>query len=259
MKKGIIVTSFGTTYKETRELCIDSIENRIKDEFKDSLVLRAFTSRMVINKLKKRDNYHVDTPTEALEKMKENGIKNIFIQPLLIIEGIEYEKILREVRDFLNENYDFNIMVGKPLLYFESDYDKVAEILSLDNNPLVYMGHGSEHRADISYKKLEEIIRNKGFKDVFIATVEGERTIEDVIAELKESSLDRVALKPFMLVAGDHARNDMASDEDDSWKSMLEKDGIEVDVEIKGLGQIKEIQDIFIEHLRIARGDMNVY
>lgn len=259
MKKGIIVTSFGTTYKETRELCIDSIENRIKDEFKDSLVLRAFTSRMVINKLKKRDNYHVDNPTQALEKMKENGIMDIFIQPLLIIEGIEYEKILREARDFIKENHDCNIIIGKPLLSFESDYDKTVEALALDKNPLVYMGHGSDHKMDISYKKLEDNMRNKGYKDVFVGTVEGEKTIEEIIVELKERSIDKVDLKPFMLVAGDHATNDMASDEDDSWKSILNKNGIEANVEIKGLGQIKEIQDIFIEHLRIARGDMNVY
>lgn len=261
MEKGIIVTSFGTSYKETRELCIDSIENRIKDEFKDSLVLRAFTSRMVINKLKKRDNYHVDNPTQALEKMKKNGIKDIFIQPLLIIEGIEYEKILREARDFIKENNEVNITIGRPLLSFESDYDKVAEALNLDkiNGYQVYMGHGSDHRTDISYKKLEDNIRNKGNENIFIATVEGKRTIEDVFLELKDISIDRVLLKPFMLVAGDHARNDMASDEDHSWKSILEKSGIKVDVEIKGLGQIKEIQDIFIDHLRIARGDLNVY
>ena len=250
MKKGIVVISFGTTYKKTRELCIESIEDRIRNEYKDSLVLRAFTSRMIINKLKKRDNYLVDNPTEALEKMKEKEVKDICIQPLLIIEGVEYEKLLAEVRDFSKKNKDYNITVGKPLLSYEDDYNKVVEALNLSQEEaVVFMGHGSEHRADISYKRLEDIIRDKGYKDVFIGTVEGERTITDLILELKERKIDKVILKPFMLVAGDHATKDMASDDADSWKSILEKNEIDVDVEVKGLGETKEIQDIFINHL----------
>lgn len=254
MKKGIIVTSFGTSYAETRKLCIESIENRIKEEFEDSLVLRAFTSRMVIAKLKKRDNYFVDNPREALEKMKANGIEDIYIQPLLIIGGHEYEKIIREVDEFLTDNKEFNIKIGKPLLDSELDYEKVVNGLSLpvdkSNEGLVFMGHGSDHNADTSYEKLENVIWEKGYNNVFVGTVEGKITIENIIVELKNKKIDEVKLKPFMLVAGDHATNDMASDNDDSWKSILEKNNIKVDVEIKGLGEVKAIQDIFIDHLK---------
>ena len=251
MKKGIIVTSFGTTYKETRQLCIESIENRVKNEFPDYLVLRAFTSRVVIHRLKKRDNISVDTPTEALIKMKENGIKDIFIQPLLIIEGIEYEKILREAKDFMAD-YECNISIGKPLLSSDLDYEKVVEGLGLTdkNEAVVFMGHGSEHETDISYDKLQKIIWTHGYKNVHIATVEGEKTIEEVVEDLKAKEIKKVILKPFMLVAGDHAINDMASAEDDSWKSILENNNIEVVTDLKGLGQYKAIQDIFIEHLK---------
>ena len=254
MKKGILVTSFGTTYDETRKLCIESIENRIKEEFKEDLVLRAFTSRIVISILKKRDNYFVDNPREALEKMKDNGIKDIYIQPLLIIGGHEYEKIIREADEFIADNKDFNIRIGKPLLDSELDYENVVEGLNLaenkSNEGFVFMGHGSDHNADISYEKLESIIRAKGYDNVFIGTIEGEKTIENIVVELKDKKIDKVNLRPFMLVAGDHAVNDMASDEEDSWKMILRENNIEVDVEIKGLGEVEAIQDIFIDHLK---------
>lgn len=248
MKKGIIVTSFGTTYEETRIKCIESIENRIKDDYSDYTVIRAFTSRMVINKLKKRDNYEVDTPTEAMEKLFKQGIRDIFIQPLLIIEGLEYEKILREARDFIKEN-NCNIAIGKPLLSHEDDYHRLASQFKSNEEALVLMGHGSEHKTDSSYGKLESIIRELNRK-VYIGTVEGRKTLEDIMVELKEQSIKKVLLRPFMLVAGDHAINDMASDQEDSWKSILEKKGIEVDVQIQGLGEIEGIQDVFIDHLR---------
>lgn len=249
MKKGLIVTSFGTTYEETRIKCIESIEDRIKEEFADCLVIRAFTSRRVINKLKKRDNYLVNTPTQAMIELKENGIKDIYIQPLLIIEGVEYEKILREARDFMVKN-NCNISIGKPLLSSELDYEKVVKALIHKDEAIVFMGHGSEHKADLSYKRLEKTIRDSGNENLFVGTVEGERSIEDVIVELKNKSIDKVLLKPFMLVAGDHAINDMASEEDDSWKVLLEKNNIQVTTELKGLGEIKGIQDIFIDHLK---------
>ena len=254
MKKGILVTSFGTTYEETRELCIESIENRIKEEFKDCLVLRAFTSRVVISRLKKRDNYFVDNPTEALEKMKDNGIKDIYLQPLLIIEGVEYDKIKKEVSDFLEVNEDINIKVGKPLLTSDLDYDKAVEGLHLEEDKegkgLVFMGHGSYHSADVAYGKLQTTIKNKGYNNVFVGTVEGEKTLEDIMVELVDKKINNVRIKPFMLVAGDHATNDMASNDEDSWKSILEKNNIKSEPKIKGLGETKEIRDIFIEHLK---------
>ena len=249
MKKGIIVTSFGTTYEETRIKCIESIENRIKEEFADCLVLRAFTSKMIIIKLKKRDNYLVKTLKEAMEEMMENGIKDIYIQPLLIIEALEYEKILREAIDFMVKS-NCNISIGKPLLSSELDYEMVTKGLMNKDDAIVFMGHGSDHKADLSYKRLEKTIRDSGYKNVFIGTVEGERSIEDVIVELKSKSINKILLKPFMLVAGDHAINDMASEEDDSWKVLLEKSDIEVVTELNGLGEIKAIQDIFIDHLK---------
>lgn len=252
MKKGIIVVSFGTTYEETRRLNIEAIENRVKEEYSETLVLRAFTSEIIRKKLKIRDKLSIFNVKEALEQMKEENIKYIYLQPLHIIEGHEYEKVLRQARDFLVENRDINIKIGRPLLSAEEDYINVVEALELrdqEGQALVYMGHGSDHDADRSYEKLETRIRQKGIENTFIGTVEGSRTIDQIVEELKAGQIERVELKPFMLVAGDHAINDMASDEEDSWKSILEGEGILVETELKGLGENEGIQEIFINHL----------
>lgn len=253
MKKGIIVVSFGTTYEETRKLCIESIEDRVREQYKGFFISRAFTSQMVINKLKNRDNYHVDNPKEALEKMKANGVKEIYIQPLHIILGHEYEKLLRQVEEFLKNNKDYSIKIGKPLLYNDEDYKKVVEGLRLSaikaKEGIVFMGHGTDHEKDISYDKLEKTIREMGYENVYIATVEGRVTLEDIIPKLKDKGIQKVVLKPLMLVAGDHAINDMASEEEHSWKSILEREGFNVKPILKGLGQLEKIQDIYLEHL----------
>lgn len=254
MKKGILITSFGTSYEKTRKLSIESIENKIREEFKEYLVLGAFTSRVILSRLKKRDDYFRYNPTQALEEMKSKKIKDIYIQPLLIIEGKEYDKIHKEVKEFLKENPDFNIKIGKPLLTSSLDYKNAVDALNLNNYKsteiLVLMGHGSSHYADVAYKKLETTIIKQGYSNVFIGTLDGEKTIEDIIVELKKRKIKKVKLKPFMLVAGDHAINDMIADNEKSWKSILEKNGIKVDPIIKGLGEVDAIQDIFKNHLK---------
>lgn len=253
MSKGIIVVSFGTTYEETRKLCIESIENRVREQYKDFMVLRAFTSQMVINKLKKRDKIYVDNPREALEKMKANGIEEIYIQPLHILPGHEYEKLLGQVEEFLKDNGEYSIKIGKPLLHDEEDYKKVVEALSFQdvntNAGIVLMGHGTDHETDISYDRLENTFREKGYESVYVATVEGRVTLEDIIPKLKDKGVERVILRPFMLVAGDHAINDMASEDEESWKSILERERFNVEPILKGLGELEEIQNIYLEHL----------
>lgn len=248
MKKGIIVASFGTTHENTRKLCIESIENIIKEKYKDYLVLRAFTSRMVINILKKRDGIHIFNPDEAIEEMKTQGVDEIYIQPLHIIPGHEYEKLTK-----------YNLKVGLPLLSLREDNIKIAEEMGVnelgDNEAMVFMGHGSDHKADKAYEALENIYHDKGFTNIFIGTVEGSKTIDDIIRDLKGRNIKKVKLRPFMLVAGDHAINDMASSEENSWKSILEKEGYEVEVSLKGLGEYKIIQDIFLEHLEEIIGE----
>ncbi len=251
MKRGIILTSFGTTYKETLEKNIETLENLVKENYSDYLVMRAFTSRIVAKRLKDR-GYPVDNPTEALEKMKAEGIREIYIQPSLIIEGHEYDKINREVKEFLDKNSEeeYIIKVGLPLLSSDKDYEDTVDALNLSNeSPIVYMGHGSDHIADSAYEKIEKVMRDKGFNQVYVATVEGAIEIEDVVEKIDEN-IKSVVLRPFMLVAGDHATNDMASDEDDSWKTILENAGIEAKPELVGLGELEAIRNIFLSHLK---------
>lgn len=249
MTKGIIIASFGTTHADTRKKSIEAIENRVRKTHNEALVLRAFTSSVVIRILKNRDKISVDSLSEALDKMISQRVKEIFIQPLLIMEGVEYEKILSEVRKFLIKN-DCSIKVGKPLLSSDQDFLDLISALNINSQePTVFMGHGSYHKNDKVYQKLEDTIREGGNKTSFIATVEGEKNIGDIVVKLKEEKIDRVSLKPLMLVAGDHAKNDMASDEEGSWKQILEKNGIEVSVVLQGLGENQAVQDIFLAHL----------
>ncbi|NLY21264.1 MAG: hypothetical protein GXZ08_08295 [Tissierellia bacterium] len=248
MTKGIMIASFGTSYEETRKLCIEAIEQDIANEFADYYTHRAFTSRMIIKKLKNRDGLYIDNEVEALVKMKEEGIENIFIQPLHIIPGLEYEKITSLQ----------GAKISKPLLYDETDYDEVVNNLPLgisQDEALVFMGHGSEHNADSAYERLENKYREAGIENVFIATVEGSRTLEDLIPELKSKGFNKVVLRAFMIVAGDHAQNDMASDEEDSWKTILASEGFDVEVRLVGLGEYQEIRNIFLRHLNETIGE----
>ncbi|MCQ1528357.1 sirohydrochlorin cobaltochelatase [Lutispora saccharofermentans] len=255
-KKGIIIASFGTTYEVTRKLCIESIEKMIEEKYEDYLVLRAFTSEIVRSILKDRDGLDVYNPIGALNRMKEMGIKEVFIQSLHIIPGYEYEKIIKQVEDFKKENEDFIISVGKPLLYEDHDFRKVIEGLVaekiLGEEPVVFMGHGTEHSSDEAYGKLERMFADKGYGEVFIGTVEGARTIEDIIAQLKDKNIKKVILRPFMLVAGDHAINDMASEDEASWRNKLLANGIEAEIGLFGLGEISAVRNLFLEHLEAA-------
>ncbi|SCG82159.1 anaerobic sirohydrochlorin cobaltochelatase [Proteiniborus sp. DW1] len=256
MKKGIIVASFGTSYEETRKLCIESVENKVKREFCEYQVERAFTSQIVINKLKKGDGILVNNVTEALQKMNQEGIAQVFVQSLHIVPGHEYNKLLNQVNLFKEKNDDMTIHVGAPLLNDDTDYKKVVEAIEFkalnQYEAVVFMGHGTDHASDSRYDLLEKYFRKEYSNNIFIGTVEGSVKLEDIIPQLLEKKISSVKLIPFMLVAGDHALNDMAGDEEDSWKSMLIKNGFHVEVTLNGLGENKKIQDIFLCHLKDA-------
>lgn len=253
MKEGIIVASFGTSYKKTRKLSIEATENLIKENFQDHFILRAFTSNFIIKKLKTRDDLWILNLKEAIAKMKEEGIRKIYIQPLHIIKGFEYGKILRAVKMAIREDQSLRIKIGKPLLSSKEDYSNVIDALTLediDGQASVFMGHGTNHESDNSYKKIQDTIVEKGYRNTFIATVEGSIRLEELLPILKEKRIKTVKLKPFMLVAGDHASKDMASDEEDSWKSILEAEGFKVKIDMASLGENKDIRNMFLKHLK---------
>lgn len=250
-KKAILVVSFGSSHLDTLEKNIDRIEQQIQETFPDYRVYRAFTSQMILKKLKKVENLHFNTVKEAMEQMAADGIENVVVQPTHIINGIENDCMLCDVMEY-TEQFK-KIRVGKPLLTSVDDYKKsihamMAEVELSEDEALVLMGHGTDHHANSAYPTLEYTFHSLGYNQVLVGTVEGFPDLKNVMAKLEISGRKKVTLMPFMLVAGDHAKNDMAGDED-SWKSGLMDAGYEVKAVIKGLGEMRGIRNIYIEHI----------
>ena len=242
MEKAVLVTSFGTSHKDTREKCLDSIENKVKSKYGSERVERAYTSGVIRQIVKKKEGIHIFDQNEGLEALKNKGYDEIVTMSLHILDGIEYAK--------LNDKYG---KISKPLLVNDEDFEKVVndeEFNSTEgNDAIVFMGHGSESAADETYQRLQEEYVKAGKDNIFIATVEGQVTIEDVIQKLKGRGFSKILLKPFMIVAGDHAKNDMASDEEDSWKTILQNEGYEVTPLLKGMGEYEFIRKMFMDKL----------
>lgn len=245
MKKAILVISFGTSYRDTLEKTIGAVEKRIGEAFKTG-VFRAFTSGVIIKKLRERDGIKIDTVSEALEKLCADGYTDVFCVPTHIMNGEEYDKAIAETGKFSDR---MNIRVSRPLISLTEDYFKIADIFSkrlTDKNRLyVFMGHGSGHFANALYSALDYHFKNIGMDNVFVGTVEGFPDLDTVIRRTKEKATRSVTLLPLMLVCGDHARNDMAVE----WKAEFEKNGFETQCDLTGLGEIKEIREMYVEHL----------
>lgn len=252
MKKGILVASFGTSFPDVRKRCIESIENAIAAAFPEHDVRRAFTSHMIIKKLKTRDQLVIDTPQEALDKMIEEGITDIHVQPLHVIPGFEYEKVQKAVR-LASHKQGVKVTIGQPLLSQEHHYDEIAEALSqrlgpvVDGRGIVLMGHGTEHHANACYSMLQAKL-NDVRSDIHIANVEGYPELDHIEDYLKD--YDSMTLMPLMIVAGDHAMNDMAGDEEDSFKSILTASGKSTHCILEGLGELETIQQMFVNRVK---------
>ncbi|GAA0180375.1 hypothetical protein SH2C18_30810 [Clostridium sediminicola] len=253
-KKAILVVSFGTSYADTRELSIEATENRFKEEFPDYDIVRAFTAQIIIDVLKDRDNIEVFNVDEALNDLKDKKYSSVIIQPLHVMNGAEYDELVEGTKKFVEEKAFDELKISKPLLTSVEDYkETVASLESQlpelqDNEAVVFMGHGTHHFANSTYAAMEYTLQDLGHKNVFVGTVEGYPGLDEVLSRLKENNIEKVTLMPFMLVAGDHANNDMGGDEDDSWKTVLKKAGYEVDVYMHGLGEVKGVQDIYLKH-----------
>lgn len=259
MKKAILVVSFGTSHLDALENSIEKIENKIRDEFKDYEVFRAFTAHMIIKKLKERDNIEILKPEEALEDLKNKGFEEVIIQPLHIIPGEEFSYIRGIVRRHKN---DFKtIKLGRPIFFYQGadevpqDYSEFIESMKevLDNEEsVVLFGHGSTHSSNAVYGMLQTVLEDEGYNNVFVATVEGYPTIETCIRRMKKRGVKKTKLVPLLVVAGDHAKNDMASDEDDSMKSILKREGIEAKVYLHGLGEVDKFDQLYINRIHDA-------
>lgn len=253
--KAILVVSFGTSYKETREKTLEKIEMDFKREFGGDQVVTAYTSQMILKKIKERDNLHINNVTEAMSQIKDKGVRELFVQPTHILNGHEYEKMLSLMEPF-KEDFD-KIVVGKPLLTDSADYDRLVDIMCEEIGPIdddevvVLMGHGTGHFIDAAYAALDYRFKAKGSERIFVATVEGYPEINDIESSIGEIQAKKIRMIPLMVVAGDHATNDMAGDED-SWKTMMEAKGYQVQCVLKGLGEYDKIRQMYIDHLKDA-------
>jgi sirohydrochlorin cobaltochelatase len=256
--KVLLVVSFGTSFNESRYLTIGGIEAALAKAYPDYQIRRAFTAQIIIDKLEKRDGLKIDSVTQAMDRLVLDGVKEVVIQPTTVMNGFEYDDIIDEVMPYADKFE--SLKIGKWLLADDSDFDEVVESLvketqkfRADGTAIVLMGHGTEHESGAIYTKIQSVFKSKGYDDYVIGTVEHTIELGEVQKILAGMGVKKVVLRPLMIVAGDHANNDMADPEDEeSWYAVLTEDGYEVSAVLEGLGQIKGIQDIFIKHVQNA-------
>lgn len=255
-QKAILAVSFGTSHDDTRTVTIDAIERELQNVFPDYPLYRAWTSKMIIKKLKNRDHIHVNTVREAMEQMKKDGITDVLVQPTHVINGMEND-LMKE--DALAYREDFHsISFGDPLLTSEQDNMEVIDAIAEEfsdlkvDEALVLMGHGTTHYANAIYAALDYTFKDKGHKNIFLGTVEAYPSMESILKMVNSYHPSKVILAPFMIVAGAHAKSDMAGDTEESWYSRFKEEGYEVETVLKGLGEYPGIRRIFVEHLKAA-------
>lgn len=252
MKKGVIVASFGTTHEDTRKKTIDVIENDIKEAFGDSVFIRAWTSNIIRAKLKRTKNLHINDIKEAIEEAIREGVEELLVISTHIINGVEHNKVKDTVLSYKDKFK--KIKIGNALIEDKVDFDYIIREINVlyhreADKAYLLMGHGSDHEANSVYEELRNKFVDYGRDDIYIACVEGYPYIEDVLPKL--SDYKTVHLAPFMIVAGDHAKNDMAGDED-SFKTMLEDLGKQVSFELKGLGEYDFVRSLILKHANEA-------
>ena len=256
--KEILIVSFGTSYSNSRHVTIGAIEDAIREAYPDYQVRRAFTAQIIIDKLKKEEKIEIDNVKQALDRAVKNGVKTLVVQPTHLMNGLEYNELKKEL-DKYKDKFD-KIALGEPLLTSDDDYKKVIAAITSDTKEyldgetaICFMGHGTEAKSNKVYSTLQEKLKAAGYNDYFVGTVEAKPSVDDLIAQVKESGkYKKVILQPLMVVAGDHANNDMAGDDKDSWVTKFKAAGFEVKPVLRGLGQIYDIQKIYLEHVKAA-------
>ena len=280
----LLVVSFGTSFNASRAADIKGIEDALQAAYPDWSVRRAFTAQIIINHVQARDGEKIDNMQQAMDRAVANGVKNLVVQPTHLMHGAEYDEMM-EMIDSYRDKFE-SVAVAEPLLgevgadaaVINSDKEAVAKAITaaavkdagFDNldaaaaekTAFVFMGHGTSHTAKISYSQMQTTMQTLGYDNVFIGTVEGEpeeTACENVIEAVKAAGYTKVVLRPLMVVAGDHANNDMAGADDDSWLSQFKASGAfeEVDTQISGLGEISDIQQLYIAHTKAAIESLN--
>ena len=253
----LLVVSFGTSFNDSRRLTIGAIEEAMETAFPDYSVRRAFTSQIIIDHVKSRDGEVIDNVAEALERAIDNGVKTLVVQPTHLMNGIEYEELTSTLAEYA-DSFE-QVAVGEPLLTSEEDFQTVLDAIveataEYDDGKtaIVFMGHGTEHEANTVYATMQDMLTEQGYDNYYIGTVEATPSLDDVLAAVGEGTYTRVVLRPLMIVAGDHANNDMAGEEEGSWKLAFEDAGYQVETVLNGLGELDAIQQLFVSHARTA-------
>ena len=275
----LLVVSFGTSFNDSRAEDIKGIEDALAEAFPDWSVRRAFTAQIIINHVQARDDEKIDNMQQALDRAVANGVKNLVVQPTHLMHGAEYDEMVEAI-DAYKDKFE-SVAIAEPMLgevgddatvinddkaavaqaitdeaVKEAGYDSM-EAAAEDGTAFVFMGHGTSHTANVTYDQMQTQMEKLGFTNAFIGTVEGEpedTACDEVINKVKDAGFKKVILRPLMVVAGDHANNDMAGDDDDSWKSMFEASGDfdEIDCQIEGLGRIDAVEQLYVAHTQAA-------
>ena len=255
----LLVLSFGTSYNDSRRLTVGAIENDLESAFPDFSVRRGFTSNIIIDHVNKRDNVLIDDVDAAMNRAVDNGVKTLVVQPTHLMHGLEYDELVKEVGNYADA-FD-QVVFGEPLLSSDDDFAKVEKAITEwtadyddGKTAICFMGHGTEADSNEVYQKMQDLLTKDGYANYFVGTVEATPSLEDVLAKVQAGDYERVILEPLMVVAGDHANNDMAGDDDDSWKSQFNASGAfdSVDCQIAGLGRIEAVEDLYVEHTKAA-------
>lgn len=255
-KKAILVVSFGTSFHRTREKTIDRIEKDIEEAYPDYRIYRAWTSKLIIAKLLRRDHIKVPTVSEAVEQMIADGVRELVVQPTHVLNGVEND-LMKE--DVLKRQDAFeSVAFGDPLLTTQEDNEAVIRAVMeefsdlKEDEALVLMGHGTTHYANSIYAALDYTFKDMGYSRVFLGTVEAYPSMESLKKQIRALGPRKLVLAPFMVVAGDHAIHDMSGEDEDSWRSQFEKEGYEVVCKMKGLGEYPGVRRMYLEHVRAA-------
>ena len=253
----LLVLSFGTSFNDSRRLTIGAIEDSLEKAFPDYSVRRGFTANIVIDHVERRDGIHIDDINEALDRAVKNGVKNLVVQPTHLMNGIEYDELSSKVASY-SDAFD-KVVIGEPLLTSDDDFKRVENAIvdwtkDYDDGKtaICFMGHGTEAASNSVYAKMQDMLTADGHTNYFVGTVEAEPSLEDVLEKVKAGKYEKVVLEPLMVVAGDHANNDMAGDDEDSWKTAFLNEGYDVECLIRGLGENEEIRKLYVEHAQKA-------